>query len=59
MKKAFKKIGMVAMTIIAATSFILLFAENADGSFNLAWTMGCLVALTGSGKILDKMGAFK
>lgn len=58
MKKVIKKLVEVILTIIACVSFILMCAENPDGSINLPWTLGWLSALVVSGWLLDKMGAF-
>lgn len=58
MKKTIKKLVEVILTIIACTSFILMFAETPDGGICFPWTIGCITTLFLSGKILDKMGVF-
>ena len=59
MKKSIKTIIVAVLAIIACLSFVLMFAETEDGSINLAWSIGCMASLAASGRLLDKMGAFK
>ena len=59
MKKFIRTAIVVILTIVAILSLILMCAERPDGSISLTWSLGWLVALVASAKILDKMGCFK
>lgn len=58
MNKAIKKTIEIILKIILCFSFILLCAEQPDGSTCLPLDLACVVVLVTSAKILDKMGAF-
>ena len=54
-----KKILSHILLILAALSFILMCAENPDGSINLLWTLGWLGVMVSSALLWHKLNPEK
>lgn len=58
MKKTFKTIAKVVLSIVAALAFVAMTGEAETAKMQLIWTLGGLAVLAVSARLLSRLGAF-